>query len=80
MPDQNQPINLPPFLRGYRVSGLLLHITSLPSAYGIGDMRPAAFAWIDRLHSSTPERTITTRVVDGSRLCRGLEQGTCGAI
>jgi 4-alpha-glucanotransferase len=28
---------------------LLLHITSLPSPYGIGDMGPAALAWIDRL-------------------------------
>jgi 4-alpha-glucanotransferase len=52
MPDQNHPINLPPFLPGYRASGLLLHITSLPSAYGIGDMGPAAFAWIDRLHEA----------------------------
>jgi len=27
----------------------LLHVTSLPSRYGIGDLGPAAFAWIDRL-------------------------------
>jgi 4-alpha-glucanotransferase len=32
-----------------RASGLLLHVTSLPSPYGIGDMGPAAVAWIDRL-------------------------------
>ncbi len=32
-----------------RASGLLLHITSLPAPYGIGDMGPAALAWIDRL-------------------------------
>jgi 4-alpha-glucanotransferase len=32
-----------------RASGLLLHVSSLPSAYGIGDLGPAAFAWIDRL-------------------------------
>jgi 4-alpha-glucanotransferase len=32
-----------------RASGLLLHITSLPSPYGIGDVGPAALAWIDRL-------------------------------
>ncbi|SPE28895.1 4-alpha-glucanotransferase [Acidobacteriia bacterium SbA2] len=38
-----------PFLAGYRASGLLLHVTSLPSPYGIGDMGPAALAWIDRL-------------------------------
>jgi 4-alpha-glucanotransferase len=38
-----------PFSPDYRASGLLLHITSLPSPYGIGDLGPAAFDWIDRL-------------------------------
>ena len=32
-----------------RGSGILLHPTSLPSIYGIGDLGPAAFAWIDAL-------------------------------
>jgi 4-alpha-glucanotransferase len=32
-----------------RGAGLLLHVTSLPSRYGIGDIGPSAFAWIDRL-------------------------------
>jgi len=32
--------NLPPFPPAYRASGLLLHITSLPSPYGIGDVDP----------------------------------------
>ncbi len=41
---------LPPFPPEYRASGLLLHVTSLPSPYGIGDLGPEAFAWIDRLH------------------------------
>ena len=41
--------SLPPFPPGYRASGLLLHVTSLPSPYGIGDVGPAAMAWIDRL-------------------------------
>src|SRR3984885_3116070 len=36
----------------YRASGLLLHVTSLPSLYGIGDLGPAAFSWIDRLHDA----------------------------
>src|ERR1700758_272919 len=40
---------LPPFPSSYRASGLLLHITSLPSPYGIGDVGPAAIAWIDQL-------------------------------
>jgi hypothetical protein len=29
--------NLPPFPSDYRASGILLHVTSLPSPYGIGD-------------------------------------------
>jgi 4-alpha-glucanotransferase len=37
------------FSEGYRGSGLLLHVTSLPSRYGIGDVGPAALAWVDRL-------------------------------
>jgi 4-alpha-glucanotransferase len=32
-----------------RASGLLLHISSLPSAYGIGDMGPNAHAFVDTL-------------------------------
>src|SRR5260370_936523 len=40
---------LPPFPSSYRASGLLLHVTSLPSPYGIGDVGPAAIAWIDQL-------------------------------
>ena len=31
--------------RPVRASGILLHITSLPSAFGIGDMGPAAHAF-----------------------------------
>ncbi len=40
---------MPPFPGEYRASGLLLHVTSLPSRYGIGDLGPAALSWIDRL-------------------------------
>ncbi len=43
---------LPPFPSDYRASGLLLHVTSLPSPYGIGDVGPSAFAWVDRLHEA----------------------------
>ena len=39
----------PPFPPAYRTSGLLLHVTSLPSPYGIGDVGPTALSWIDRL-------------------------------
>jgi 4-alpha-glucanotransferase len=41
-----------PFPPDYRASGLLLHVTSLPSRYGIGDVGPAAVAWIDRLREA----------------------------
>jgi 4-alpha-glucanotransferase len=40
---------LPPFPLSYRACGLLLHVTSLPSPYGIGDVGPTAIAWIDQL-------------------------------
>src|SRR5215831_5843076 len=52
MSHDSDPKRLPPFPPEYRASGLLLHVTSLPSAYGIGDLGPEAFAWIDRLHSA----------------------------
>ena len=43
---------LPPFRPGCRSSGVLMHVTSLPSPYGIGDVGPAAFEWVDRLHDA----------------------------
>jgi len=43
------PLSLPPFAPAYRAAGVLLHVTSLPSPYGIGDVGPAALSWIDRL-------------------------------
>jgi 4-alpha-glucanotransferase len=43
---------VPPFPKEYRASGLLLHVTSLPSPFGIGDLGSSAFSWIDRLHDS----------------------------
>ena len=48
----NRRCQIPPFPPDYRASGLLLHVTSLPSPYGIGDLGPAAFAWIDRLYEA----------------------------
>jgi 4-alpha-glucanotransferase len=42
----------PLFAPGYRASGVLLHVTSLPSSHGIGDLGPAAFTWVDRLHEA----------------------------
>src|SRR6266404_1138811 len=43
---------LPPFEPESRAAGILLHVTSLPSQYGIGDVGPAAFSWVDRLHEA----------------------------
>ena len=43
---------LPPFRPERRSSGVLMHVTSLPSPYGIGDMGPAALTWADRLHEA----------------------------
>jgi 4-alpha-glucanotransferase len=45
-------MGLPPFPPDYRASGLLLHVTSLPSPYGIGDVGPSALKWIDQLHDA----------------------------
>jgi len=44
--------NIPPFPPEYRAAGLLLHVTSLPSPYGIGDLGPSPFSWIDRLRDA----------------------------
>jgi 4-alpha-glucanotransferase len=44
--------NIPPFPPEYRASGLLLHVTSLPSPCGVGDLGSSAFSWIDRLHDA----------------------------
>src|SRR4029450_12084579 len=52
MSDASRPSSLPPFPAGYRASGVLLHVTSLPSPYGIGDVGPAAVAWVDHLHEA----------------------------
>src|SRR5262245_49219949 len=56
---ENQPMTsseiqagLPPFRPGRRSSGVLMHVTSLPSPYGVGDVGPAAYAWVDRLHDA----------------------------
>jgi 4-alpha-glucanotransferase len=35
-----------------RASGILLHPTSLPGPYGIGDLGPAAYRWVDFLAGS----------------------------
>ena len=52
MSDDSRPMSLPPFPAQYRASGVLLHVTSLPSPYGIGDAGPAALKWIDQLHDA----------------------------
>jgi len=52
MNDIGGQTNVPPFPPVYRSSGLLLHVTSLPSPYGIGDVGPSAFSWIDRLQDA----------------------------
>ena len=38
--------------RRVRLSGILLHVTSLPSYGGIGDFGPAAYAFVDFLHAA----------------------------
>jgi 4-alpha-glucanotransferase len=50
--DNDVPVRVSPFPPEYRASGLLLHVTSLPSPYGIGDLGRSAFSWVDRLHDA----------------------------
>lgn len=38
-----------PSSTGPRAAGILLHPTSLPGPYGIGDLGPSAYAWVDSL-------------------------------
>jgi 4-alpha-glucanotransferase len=52
MADASQRTSAFPFPPGYRAAGVLLHVTSLPSPYGIGDLGPTAIAWVDRLVAS----------------------------
>ena len=52
MNEDGRSLGLPPFPPDYRASGLLLHVTSLPSPYGIGDVGPFALTWIDQLRES----------------------------
>src|SRR5262245_17365353 len=37
-----------PFASGYRVSGIMLRVPSLPPLSGIGDVGPSALAWVDQ--------------------------------
>ena len=43
---------LPLFPPDYRASGILLHVSSLPSRYGIGDLGPASATWVDHLREA----------------------------
>ncbi len=49
--DDSGRVCLPPFPPEYRASGVLLHVAS-PSPYGIGDLGPAAWGCVDRLHEA----------------------------
>jgi len=52
MNDDSEPMVPSSFPPEYRAAGVLLHVASLPSAYGIGDVGPVALAWVDRLHEA----------------------------
>jgi 4-alpha-glucanotransferase len=48
-----EQVTVPPFPPDYRAAGLLLHVTSLPSPFGIGDLGSSAFSWVDVLHDAS---------------------------
>lgn len=52
MNHSTEEIKVPPFPREYLASGMLLHVTSLPSPYGIGDLGPSAFSWVNLFHDA----------------------------
>ena len=52
MNNDNPRVTLPPFPPDYRASGILLHVSSLSSPYGIGDVGRAALTWLDRLREA----------------------------
>jgi 4-alpha-glucanotransferase len=52
MLDNGRPPIVLPFGPDYRASGILAHVTSLPSDHGIGDLGPAARQWIDQLQAA----------------------------
>ena len=52
MDNNRKPTFAPPLPPGYRASGLLVHVTSLATPYGIGDVGPVAMAWVDRLRDA----------------------------
>src|SRR4051812_11208910 len=52
MSQAEESVNTPLFPPGYRASGVLLHVASLPSPYGAGDAGTASFRWVDRLHAA----------------------------
>jgi hypothetical protein len=61
MSDNGRLGNLSPFPQEYRASGVLLHVTSLPSPYGISDM--GRLPWLGWINSSI-------QVKAGGRRCR----------
>jgi 4-alpha-glucanotransferase len=52
MSSDSRPVSLLPFPPDYRASGILLHVASLPSPYGIGDLGPTALRWLDQLNEA----------------------------
>jgi 4-alpha-glucanotransferase len=52
MNPETESTETPLFPPGYRASGLLLHMASLPSQYGAGDAGVASFRWVDRLQAA----------------------------
>jgi 4-alpha-glucanotransferase len=52
MSNDSGRLSFSPFPPEYRACGVLLHVASLPSPYGTGDVGPTALAWVDRLHEA----------------------------
>ena len=64
-----------------RAAGILLHPTSLPGPFGIGDLGPSAYAWVDALVRAIEGffRTHENRYVSSTKFGR-VERVACGLL
>src|SRR5215472_3038343 len=68
MDDESRQLGPPSSPPGYHASGVLLHVASLPSPYGIGDVGPVALAWRARREMTGSDRSEMTGSAGGRSL------------
>ena len=53
-------------MKNQRQSGILLHVTCLPSPFGIGDMGPGAYRFVEFLNSPTSLAALPVESASGA--------------